>query len=143
MGGLFSTPETPPERYRGKWFHEKTANMGVHGKVKTSTTLTIKPNGTVRNEKTVETCIDEDTIVSRSDTGDVQVTGWKDTTNEDGTTDHHHMIYGGFFVGISKRLEITPMGKMHVLTDDEAESTCGGNRVTGDLQTYTYTKQLD
>ena len=39
--------------------------------------------------------------------------------------------------------KITPMGKMHVLTDDEAESTCGGNRVTGDLQTYTYTKQLD
>jgi len=126
MGVLFSSAELAPEKYWGKWTHiqKQDATYGAGGeKVKY---LIIQPAGTVQSKGTIT---NSDGTTTSYDTGPIAVTGWK--------VQGPSVVYGGLVTGISKRLEITPLGQMHVLSDESAESMCAGSRSeVGVSETY-------
>ena len=126
MGGFFSTPSKPAQIYWGKWSHEKKNH---NGKVIASKILIIHPNGSVRSMGVIT---DEDGTSSSFDTGDIQVDGWV----EPGDQYRPSIITGGFLTGISKKIQMTPLGDLHVVTDESAESLCAGGRTEPLNETY-------
>lgn len=123
MGGIFSSAEEAPPRYFGKWVHTKKGT----GKAITTKTLIIQAAGTIRSMGTVT---DEEGNTTMYDTGDIPCVGWA----KEGAS----VVSGGFVSGISKKLHVTPLGHLHVTTDEAAETMCAGNRL--ELITETYRK---
>ena len=125
MGGLFSSAETAPQKYWGKWEHSKKANS-TYGDGGTATKfLTIHTTGHIRSHGTITQA---DGTTTSYDTGAIAVTGWKEV----GVS----VVMGGFLQGIAKSLEISALGDMHVTTDESAEVMCAGGRETVVSETY-------
>ena len=115
MGGLFSKAELPAQIYWGTWTFKK---RGPVGKAQVAKQIIIYPNGTVCCKGIIT---DADGNTSKYDTGAIQVNGWVDP----GSSFEPSLIMGGVFTGISKRLQMSPLGDLHVLTDESAESNTG------------------
>jgi hypothetical protein len=132
MGGLFSNAELPAQIYWGTWTFKK---RGPVGKAQVAKQIIIYPNGTVCCKGIIT---DADGNTSKYDTGAIQVNGWVDP----GSSFEPSLIMGGVFTGISKRLQMSPLGDLHVLTDESAESMCVSGRAAAEpMVAETYRKK--